>query len=112
MLKNFDYRSIGFVAIWKRCELVLPEIRPKTSPSTKLFKIRTLVPSTFAVRSIRVHSISLAYSKGSDLQVLQWWTEEFVRAITTSLSKMPYGMRYMAKETLRAVKASCTTLVL
>ncbi|EJF61117.1 hypothetical protein DICSQDRAFT_60830 [Dichomitus squalens LYAD-421 SS1] len=39
------------------------------------------------------------------LQVLQWWTEEFVRAITSSLSKMPYGMRYLARETLNAVKA-------
>lgn len=40
------------------------------------------------------------------MQVLQWWTEEFVRAITSSLSRMPYGMRYMARETLSAVKAS------
>ncbi|CDO71342.1 hypothetical protein BN946_scf184908.g100 [Trametes cinnabarina] len=39
------------------------------------------------------------------LQVLQWWTEEFVRAITTSLNRMPYGMRYMARETLSAVKS-------
>ncbi|KAI0751641.1 hypothetical protein C8Q80DRAFT_1310107 [Daedaleopsis nitida] len=39
------------------------------------------------------------------LQVLQWWTEEFVRVITSSLSKMPYGMRYMARETLSAVKS-------
>ncbi|KAI0774141.1 hypothetical protein C8Q74DRAFT_1200411 [Fomes fomentarius] len=39
------------------------------------------------------------------LQVLQWWTEEFVRAITSSLHKMPYGLRYMARETLNAVKA-------
>ncbi|KAI0775938.1 hypothetical protein BD413DRAFT_469824 [Trametes elegans] len=39
------------------------------------------------------------------LQVLQWWTEEFVRAITTSLQRMPYGMRYMARETLNAVKS-------
>ncbi|KAI0327762.1 hypothetical protein GY45DRAFT_1256320 [Cubamyces sp. BRFM 1775] len=39
------------------------------------------------------------------LQVLQWWTEEFVRAITTSLPKMPYGMRYMARETLAAIKS-------
>ncbi|KAI0353517.1 hypothetical protein OH77DRAFT_1497233 [Trametes cingulata] len=39
------------------------------------------------------------------LQVLQWWTEEFVRAITTSLHRMPYGMRYMAREMLNAVKA-------
>lgn len=40
----------------------------------------------------------------TDLQVLQWWTEEFVRAITSSLNKMPYGMRFMARETLNAVK--------
>ncbi|KAI0824784.1 hypothetical protein BC628DRAFT_1444432 [Trametes gibbosa] len=38
------------------------------------------------------------------LQVLQWWTEEFVRAITSSLQRMPYGMRYMARETLSAVR--------
>lgn len=42
----------------------------------------------------------------TDLQVLQWWTEEFVRAITSSLQRMPYGMRYMARETLNAVKVS------
>ena len=45
-----------------------------------------------------------AHEHHIDLQVLQWWTEEFVRAITSSLSKMPYGMRYMARETLNAVK--------
>lgn len=39
------------------------------------------------------------------LQVLQWWTEEFVKAITQSVQKMPYGMRYMARETLNAVKS-------
>ncbi|KAI9001428.1 hypothetical protein BD414DRAFT_405968 [Trametes punicea] len=39
------------------------------------------------------------------LQVLQWWTEEFVRAITSSLHRMPYGMRYMARETLSAIKS-------
>ncbi|PCH41536.1 hypothetical protein WOLCODRAFT_70665 [Wolfiporia cocos MD-104 SS10] len=38
------------------------------------------------------------------LQVLQWWTEEFVKAITKSLQRMPYGMRYMARETLHAVR--------
>ncbi|KAI0952208.1 hypothetical protein AcV7_008086 [Taiwanofungus camphoratus] len=38
------------------------------------------------------------------LQVLQWWTEEFVKAITQSLQRMPYGMRFMARETLSAVR--------
>lgn len=34
------------------------------------------------------------------LQVLQWWTEAFVTAIKQSTKKMPYGMRYLARETL------------
>ncbi|KII94770.1 hypothetical protein PLICRDRAFT_127987 [Plicaturopsis crispa FD-325 SS-3] len=38
------------------------------------------------------------------LQVLQWWTEAFVTAITQSTKKMPYGIRYMARETLNALR--------
>ncbi|OBZ70404.1 Ras GTPase-activating-like protein rng2 [Grifola frondosa] len=38
------------------------------------------------------------------LQRLQWWTEKFVQAIIQSIQKMPYSMRYMARETLRSVK--------
>ncbi|KAG7096970.1 hypothetical protein E1B28_004367 [Marasmius oreades] len=38
------------------------------------------------------------------LQVLQWWTEAFVTAITQSTRKMPYSMRYLARETLRSVR--------
>ncbi|KAG6854797.1 hypothetical protein C0991_001224 [Blastosporella zonata] len=34
------------------------------------------------------------------LQILQWWTEAFVNAIKQSTKKMPYGMRYLARETL------------
>lgn len=34
------------------------------------------------------------------LQALQWWTEAFVAAIKQSTKKMPYGMRYLARETL------------
>ncbi|KAG6810418.1 hypothetical protein H0H92_011957 [Tricholoma furcatifolium] len=34
------------------------------------------------------------------LQVLQWWTEAFVNAIKQSTKKMPYGVRYLARETL------------
>lgn len=42
----------------------------------------------------------------TDLQRLQWWTREFVKVITQSLQRMPYGIRYMARETLSAVKVS------
>ncbi|KAJ8482250.1 hypothetical protein ONZ45_g15020 [Pleurotus djamor] len=38
------------------------------------------------------------------LQVLQWWTEAFVTALTQSTKKMPYSMRYLARETLAAVR--------
>ena len=40
----------------------------------------------------------------TDLQLLQWWTEHFVTALTQSAPKMPYGMRYIARETLLALK--------
>lgn len=33
------------------------------------------------------------------LQVLQWWTEAFLTAITQSTRKMPYNMRFLARET-------------
>ncbi|EKM59178.1 uncharacterized protein PHACADRAFT_86001 [Phanerochaete carnosa HHB-10118-sp] len=38
------------------------------------------------------------------LQLLQWWTELFVTALTQSTARMPYGMRYLARETLILLK--------
>ncbi|GJE84158.1 ras GTPase-activating protein [Phanerochaete sordida] len=38
------------------------------------------------------------------LQLLQWWTDLFVTNLTQSTAKMPYGMRYIARETLVALK--------
>ncbi|KAI0307116.1 hypothetical protein B0F90DRAFT_1622592 [Multifurca ochricompacta] len=38
------------------------------------------------------------------LQVLRWWTEAFIVAITQSTRKMPYGIRYLARETLVAIR--------
>ena len=35
-----------------------------------------------------------------DLQLLQWWTEAFMKAIILSLKMMPYNMRYLIRETL------------
>jgi hypothetical protein len=40
----------------------------------------------------------------TDLQVLQWWTEAFVTAIIQSTKRIPYGMRYLARETLAALR--------
>jgi hypothetical protein len=41
-----------------------------------------------------------------DLQVLRWWSETFIATIVQSTRKMPYGIRYLARETLAAVKVS------
>ncbi|KAL0579549.1 iqgap-related protein [Marasmius crinis-equi] len=38
------------------------------------------------------------------LQVLRWWTDAFVTAIIDSTRKMPYSMRYLARETLRSAR--------
>ncbi|KAH9006764.1 ras GTPase-activating protein [Lactarius hatsudake] len=38
------------------------------------------------------------------LQVLRWWTEAFVTAVMQSTKKMPYGIRYLARETLVAIR--------
>ncbi|KAI0315982.1 hypothetical protein OF83DRAFT_1129415 [Amylostereum chailletii] len=39
------------------------------------------------------------------LQVLRWWTEIFITAITQSTKKIPFSLRYMARETLTALRA-------
>lgn len=41
-----------------------------------------------------------------DLQRLQWWTEAFVTAIVQSTQRMPYAMRYLARETLVTLRVS------
>ncbi|KAH9060882.1 ras GTPase-activating protein [Lactarius vividus] len=38
------------------------------------------------------------------LQVLRWWTEAFITAVMQSTKKMPYGIRYLARETLVAIR--------
>ncbi|TRM67597.1 hypothetical protein BD626DRAFT_395296 [Schizophyllum amplum] len=38
------------------------------------------------------------------LQMLQWRTDAFVNAMIQSTNKMPYGMRYLIRETLAAVR--------
>lgn len=35
-----------------------------------------------------------------DLQTLRWWVEQFVAVITQSTKRMPYGIRYLAREKL------------
>ena len=42
--------------------------------------------------------------RNEDLQLLQWWSENFLTAIVSSTNKIPYGIRYLARETLAALK--------
>ncbi|EAU84770.2 IQ domain-containing protein-containing RasGAP [Coprinopsis cinerea okayama7 len=38
------------------------------------------------------------------LQILRWWTEQFMTAIIQSTRKMPYGVRYLARELLLCLR--------
>ena len=38
--------------------------------------------------------------------MLRWWTEAFITAVIQSTRKMPYGIRYLARETLAAIRVS------
>ncbi|KIK30671.1 hypothetical protein PISMIDRAFT_86433 [Pisolithus microcarpus 441] len=38
------------------------------------------------------------------LQKLQWWSEAFISAILQSAKKVPYGMRFIARETLASLR--------
>lgn len=40
----------------------------------------------------------------TDLQLLQLWTEAFIKVIVQSTKKMPYSMRYLARETLSCLR--------
>jgi hypothetical protein len=46
-----------------------------------------------------------------DLQVLRWWTETFIAAILHATRKMPYGIRYLARETLAAIRVSSSNSI-
>jgi len=42
----------------------------------------------------------------ADLQTLQAWGAVFMKVIMESTKKMPYGTRYLARETLNALRVS------
>jgi hypothetical protein len=66
-------------------------------------------PSTFVVRTTAdFQTMVLMMMMETDLQILQLWTEAFVLAVVSSTKKMPYSMRYLARETLLAVQV-CNT---
>lgn len=79
-------------------------ICPRTYRSAKLCKTLTLEPSTLDVWLTFSNSRIECLWDLLDLQLLQWWTDLFVTALTQSTARMPYGMRYIARETLVALK--------
>ena len=76
----------------------VPFYQALNDPDTRAEYIRRMLSDfSFCVTSLTL---------GTDLQILQWWTEVFVTAITQSTRKMPYGMRFLARETLLFVRVS------
>ena len=98
-------RSTALESLPKRCGLASID-RTRIYLSTRHWAIRRPVQSTSAVRSsFRFVFYSDRRANGdADLQVLQWWSESFVTAIVNSTNKIPYGMRYLARETLAALR--------
>jgi Ras GTPase-activating-like protein IQGAP2/3 len=83
----------------------LPSNKPKNLP----FREALQDPDTRAEYIRREYKglvLDRRLSTIADLQLLQWWTDHFVTALTQSTAKMPYGMRYIARETLIAMRVS------
>ena len=62
--------------------------------------------STLQPQSAQLFHEPTGQPYAADLQLLQWWTETFVAALIQSTQRMPYGMRYLARETLHALRVS------
>ncbi|KAJ2929576.1 hypothetical protein H1R20_g7517, partial [Candolleomyces eurysporus] len=77
------------------------EVNPRTE------EMRTGVPShlpkdlpyTEAIEDLQTRPIYIRR-----LQTLRWWVEQFVAVITQSTKKMPYGIRYLAREMLTCLR--------
>lgn len=86
------------------------EVNPKTIHRARidLEEMRTGVASrqpkdvTFreAIEDLETRPIYIRH-----LQTLRWWVEQFMALITQSTKKMPYGIRYLARETLIWLRA-------
>ncbi|KAF6762631.1 IQ domain-containing protein-containing RasGAP [Ephemerocybe angulata] len=86
------------------------EVNPKTIHRARidLEEMRTGVASrqpkdvTFreAIEDLETRPIYIRH-----LQTLRWWVEQFMALITQSTKKVPYGIRYLARETLIWLRA-------
>ena len=102
---QFNFRSIGRGSTSRKCDLVEPLQSPKSYLSTKLSKIRIPELSTLGVgETSEVLSQPLTKQCCPDMQKLQWWSEAFMGAIIQSTRRMPYSMRFIARETLLSLR--------
>lgn len=76
--------------------------KSSSAPKELPFREAVVDPDTRAIyiRRMPIFGDMLDYKLNisSDLQILQWWTEAFLNAILQSTRKMPYSMRYLARE--------------
>ncbi|RXW25183.1 hypothetical protein EST38_g699 [Candolleomyces aberdarensis] len=85
------------------------EVNPRTIHRVRIDQeeMRTGVPSQLpkdvpymeAIEDLQTRPIYIRH-----LQTLRWWVEQFVAVITQSTKKMPYGIRYLARETLTCLR--------
>jgi Ras GTPase-activating-like protein IQGAP2/3 len=83
-------------------------------PKDVTFREALEYPETRAMyirRKLRLCSLLVPADSKLELQLVQWWSDAFVNAITASTKKMPFNMRYLARETLLALKVSSTSQV-
>lgn len=78
-----------------RARIDLEEMRtniPSRKPKDVLFRE--------AIEDLETRPIYIRH-----LQTLRWWVEQFVTLITQSTKRMPYGIRFLARETLIWLRA-------
>jgi Ras GTPase-activating-like protein IQGAP2/3 len=102
---SVELRSIGRGSISRKCDLVEPLQSSRIYLSTKLSRIQIPERSTLDVgEALEILSQPLTKQWCPDMQKLQWWSEAFMVAVIQSTRKMPYSMRFIARETLLSLR--------
>lgn len=100
-----ELRSIGRGSTSRKCGLVEPLQSSKIYLSTKPSRIQIPELSTLDVsEASELLSQPLTKQRCPDMQKLQWWSEAFMVAIIQSTRRMPYSMRFIARETLLSLR--------
>jgi Ras GTPase-activating-like protein IQGAP2/3 len=104
---SVERRFTGRGSISRKCDPVERVQSPRISLSTMPSRIQIPEPNTLDVGQVwEILCRTLMQYHGSDLQKLQWWSEAFMVALTQSTRKMPYSLRFIARETLLSLRVS------